>query len=338
MSTIGTAAVLFMAGMEIDFGLIRGRPLSLALGGWLASVALGLVAVALLHVIPGVHAPIMVTIALTTTSLGALLSTLRDGGQLETPFGRLLLAAGTVGEVAPTVAVALALSHQYTTWQEFGFLLAFLGLVAIAASVGLRARPPRLLALLGRTMHASTQVPVRLALLVVAIFFVLSDALGLEGILGAFAAGMVVRLATRDQAAEPFRIKIDAVCFGFLTPFFFVGTGIRFDLAALTRDVTTMLLVPAFLVLLLIVRGTPVVLYRHDIPKPERLPFGLSASVASVGLVVVMTQIGVRAQSMSPDMAQALIAAALVSMLVYPTLAGVLLSRSARSASAADAR
>jgi Kef-type K+ transport system membrane component KefB len=173
----------------------RGRPLALALGGWAASVALGLVAVALLHVIPGVHAPMMVTIALTTTGLGTL-----------------------------------------------------------------------------------------------------------------------------------------------LYAFFFVGTGIRFDLAALTRDVTTILLVPAFLVSFLIVRGTPVVLYRHDIPGPERLPCGFSASVASLGLVVVITQIGVQAQSLHPDIAQALIAAALVSMLVYPTLAGVLLSRAARSVSSADAR
>ena len=126
------------------------------------------------------------------------------------------------------------------------------------------------------------------------------------------------------------------MCFGWFTLFFFVGTGIAFDLGALTRDAMTMFLMPAFLVLLFAIRGASVFLYRNDIPRPERLPFALSASVASLGLVVVITQIGLRARSMNPDIAQALVGAALLSLLVYPTLAGVLLSRTAPSMPTAD--
>jgi Kef-type K+ transport system membrane component KefB len=156
---------------------------------------------------------------------------------------------------------------------------------------------------------------------------VVSVEFGFEGILGAFAAGMVVGLATRGEEGRPFRAKTDAVCFGWFAPFFFIGMGLQFDLGALTHDVTTMLLVPAFLVLFLVVRRVPVFLYRHDIPKPERLPFAFSASVASLGLLVVITQIGLRAKNMNPDIAQALVGAALLSLLLYPTLAGALLSR-----------
>jgi Kef-type K+ transport system membrane component KefB len=327
MQAAGTAAMLFMAGMEIDFEQIRGRPLSLALRGWFASVGLGFVAVALLHVIPGVHAPMMVTIALTTTGLGTLLPILRDGAQLESPFGRLLLAAGTIGEVGPIVAVSLVLSQRYSTWTEFGFLLVFLVLVVLAAVVGSAARPPKLLALLSRTLRTSTQLPVRLALLVIAALVSLAVEFGFEGILGAFAAGMIVRLATRGEEGELFRIKIDAVCFGWLTPFFFVGTGMQYNLGTLTHDITTMLLIPAFLALFLAVRGAPVFLYRRDITSPERLGFAFSASVASLGLLVVITQIGLQRKIMNPDIAQALVGAALLSLLLYPTLAGVLLSR-----------
>jgi Kef-type K+ transport system membrane component KefB len=327
MFLVGVAATLFMAGMEIDFAKISGRPLSLALRGWIASLGLALLVVALLHVIPGVHAPMMVVIALSTTGLGVLLPILRDGGQLETPFGRQLLAAGTIGEVGPIVAVSLALSDRYSSLQEFGFLLALLALVGLAAAVGMRARSPKLLALLSRMMQTSTQLPVRLALLVLAGFIVVSAEFGFEAILGAFVAGMVVGLATRGEAGKPFRAKIDAVCFGWFTPFFFVGTGIQFDLGALTRDATTMLLVPAFLVLFLMVRGVPVFLYRNDVPKPERLPFALSASVASLGLVVVITQIGLQTKNMNPEIAQALVVAALLSLLLYTTLVGFLLSR-----------
>ena len=326
MASIGVAALLFMAGMEIDFGAIRGRPLSLAVRGWLTTVLTGFLAIVGLHVIPGVKAPLMATIALTTTGLGTLLPILRDGRQLDSPFGRMLIAAGTLGEVGPIVAVSLALSTRYSTWQEFVFLAAFLGLVALAAAVGMGARPPAILALLKRTMHASSQLPVRLALLMLAAMFVLSEGMGFEGILGAFAAGMVVGLATRGKDGELFRIKIDAVCFGWFTPFFFVGTGVTFDLAALTRDVETMLLVPSFLLLFLLTRGITAVLYRGDFPGLQ-LPFALYSSVASLGLTVVITRIGAHAYGMNPDIAQALIAAALLSSLVFPTLAGAMLSR-----------
>jgi Kef-type K+ transport system membrane component KefB len=202
MRTIGMAASLFMAGMEIDFKRIRGRPLSLAVRGWGLSLALGLAAAGLLSALPLVHAPIMITLALTTTALGTLLPVLRDAGQLDTPFGRLFLAAGTVGEVGPIVAISLALSKEYSEWQEIALLLAFLTVVFLAAAVGLGVRPPKVLTLLRRTMSSSTQLPVRVALLILAAFFVMAEEFGLENILGAFAAGMVVGLATRGEGAS----------------------------------------------------------------------------------------------------------------------------------------
>lgn len=336
MQNAGTAALLFMAGMEIDFAKIRGRPLSLGILGWAIAAGLAFVAVALLHVVPGVHAPLMVTIALTTTSLGVILSSLRDSGQMDAPFGRLLVAAGAVGEVGPIVAVALLLSTRFSTLQEFGFLFGFLALVALAATVGSSARPPRVLALLSRTLHASTQLPIRLVLLLLAGMVVLAHELGLESILGAFAAGMVIGLATRGEEGEPVRVKLDAVMFGWMTPFFFVGTGMHFDPGALTRDFTTMLLIPTFLLLLLLVHWVPVFIYRGELARPERLPFALSASVASLGLTMVITRIGVAAKHMNPDIAQALVAAAMLSLLVFPTLAGILLSRAAPPARSAD--
>ena len=105
----------------------------------------------------------MVTLALSTTGLGILMPVFRDSGELETPFGRLIVAAGTVGEVGPIIAMSLLLSQRYSTWQEFGFLFAFLTIVAVAVAVGMRARPSRVLAFLGREMHASTQLPVRIS-------------------------------------------------------------------------------------------------------------------------------------------------------------------------------
>ena len=215
---------------------------------------------------------------------------LRDSGQLDTRFGRHLLAAGTVGEVGPILATSLALSDRYSGPQEFGLLLVLFAAVGLAAAIGVLARPPKLLTMLGRMLQGSTQLPVRFALLVMGAFVILSVKFGFEGILGAFAAGMIVGLASRGEDGRLFRTKMDAVCFGWFTPFFFVGTGIQFDLGALTRGATTMYLIPAFLAMFLLIRGVPVFLYRKDIPASERLPFACSVSVASLGLVVVITR------------------------------------------------
>src|SRR5207249_9172400 len=121
-----------------------------------------------------------------------------------------------------------------------------------------------ILKLLERSMHSSTQLPVCLSILLMASFAALSLEFGFEAVLGGFAAGMVVGLASRGEQGKPFREKMDAICFGFLVPFFFVVSGMSLDVGSLVQSPKTMLLVPMFLILLLVVRGVPVLLYRKD--------------------------------------------------------------------------
>ncbi len=257
--TLGLAALFFMAGLELDLEKVRGRPLLLAGRGWLLSIVLGLAAAGLLHELRPVHAPMMVALALATTAMGVLTPVLRDTGQLDTDFGRLVLAAGALGEFGPIVVMSVVLTRTYSSWVEIVLMAVFVGLAVAAALVALGMRPPRVVALLTRLMESSSQLPVRVSLLLLAAFTVLSEKFGFEAVPGAFAAGMVVGLATRGPSGKPLRAKIEAVCFGFLVPFFYVTTGLKFDLSALLLSATTMLLVPAFLALLLVVRGAPVV-------------------------------------------------------------------------------
>jgi len=332
MFSIGMATTLFMAGMELDFGAIKGLPLALGAGGWGLSVLLAMAAVGLLHVLPHVDAPLMVAIALCTTGLGMLVPIFRDSGQLGTEFGRFMLAAGAMGEVGPIVAMSLLLSQHYSTWQEAGYLVVFLGITALAVLVGIRARPPRLLAMLGRHMHTSTQMPVRFSLLLLTALLLLANRFGFESIFGAFAAGLLLGQVTRGPEGKPLREKLETICFAWFYPFFFVGTGIKFDVATLFRDATTMLLVPAFALLFLVVRGAPTLLYRGRIPPGHMWPFALSSAVPSLSIMVVIVEIGTRAGTLNPDVAAALIGAALLCVLVYPTLAGLLLAGTSGSA------
>ena len=104
----------------------------------------------------------------------------------------------------------------------------------------------------------------------------------------------------------------------------------KFDVGALLHSTKTILLVPGFLILLLVVRGSPVFLYRKDLTKYQRLPFALY-SATTLSMVVAITEIGVRSGRMRSDIAAALVGAGMLSVLLFPTIAGVLLSKRART-------
>ena len=178
--TLGLAALFFMAGMELDLERVRGRPLLLAAYGWVLSLALALCATALLNYLPFIHAPMMVAVALTSTALGTLLPILRDSGQLETEFGRHILAVGAMGEFGPIVAVSLVLTREYSEWLQVVLMFALVAITFLAAFAALRARPPKVLELLDRPMHTSSQLPVRVSMLLIAFLFVLSETFGLD--------------------------------------------------------------------------------------------------------------------------------------------------------------
>ena len=327
---LGLGALFFMAGIDLDLEKVKGRPLSLAVRGWIVSLGLGLAAAGLLHELPFVDAPIMVALALTTTAMGTFMPILRDAGKLDSKFGSLVVAAGATGEFGPVIVVSLVLTRVFGAWQEVALMLGFVTVAFLAALIALGLRPPKILDLFERSMHSSTQLPVCISLLLLASFDVLSVRIGLEAVLGAFAAGMVVGLASRGEANKLFREKMEAICFGFFVPFFFVVSGINLDLGALLKSTKTMLLVPTFLVLFLVVRGAPMFLCRKDLAKEERWPFALYSATA-LPMVVAITAIGIRTGRMQTDIAAALVGAGLLSVLLFPTIANALLSRFVRT-------
>ncbi len=331
MFDFGMAATLFTGGIELDFADIKGRPMFLAAGGWTLSVLLSVTLVSLLHAIPHMRMPLVVAVAMCTTGLGVVAPGFRDSGLLDTAFGRFILAAGTLGEVGPIIAMSLLLSQRFSVWQEGAFLLVFLAVIAAAFAIGISARPPKALEILGRHMNRSTQLPVRISLFMLAGLLVLAQEFGFENFTGAFAAGMILGTATRSERGSALREKMETISFGWFYPFFFVGAGIQFDLGSLEHNLPTMLLVPTFAVLFLVVRGIPALLYRGKLHTAQLLPFALSSAVPSLTIIVVITQTGVKAESLSPNIAAALVGAAMLSILLFPTIAGYLLSRANRA-------
>lgn len=119
----------------------------------------------------------------------------------------------------------------------------------------LNFRPSRLVLVFQKKMHTSAQLPVRLAILVLAGLVIVARNFGLDAILGALAAGVVIALASPGEYGKALAHKLEGIGFGFFVPIFFVTTGLRYDLHALLASTQALLLMPMFLALFLVVRG-----------------------------------------------------------------------------------
>jgi Kef-type K+ transport system membrane component KefB len=159
-----------------------------------------------------------------------------------------------------------------------------------------------------------------------ALFVVLAERLGLEAILGAFLAGAIVKLVDRDQMMThpQFRQKLEAVGYGVFVPVFFVATGVRFDLNALFANATNLARVPIFLTALFVARGLPAFIYRSLPTRRQTLAVAL-LQATSLSFLVVAGQIGVELDLLRPSVYAALVAAGLLSVLLFPLTALTLL-------------
>ena len=174
LANFGLAFLFFLAGFEIDFPAIRGRPLMMAALGWLASLVVCLGVGLGLQGWGVVNSGLIVGAALATTALGTLMPILRDAKELPTRFGAYAVASGAMGEFGPILLITLVLSSgESESGSSLVLMLVFTAIIVAGAYVALKFRPPRMILLLQEKMHTSAQLPVRLAVLVLASLIIL---------------------------------------------------------------------------------------------------------------------------------------------------------------------
>jgi len=321
LGELGLTFLLFMVGLEIDFDKIRGRPLSLAVGGWFLSLAVALLCMFFFSAIGLIQTPpLLAAIALSTTAVGILAPILKDRGELNTDFGKYLVAAAAVGEFGPLVIISMLLIPSHSTFVHTLFILTFVSIAFVAANIALNARPSKLIELLKKTMQSSGQLPVRICILLQILFVALAAKFGLNIVMGAFTAGIVVSLAIKGTDGELLRHKLDAIGYGFLIPIFFIVAGMKFEVSALWSAPLAPIQVMLLLLLLVLVRGVPVLLYKKELTPDEKLPFAFY-SATGLPLIVIISEIGVSSGVMPPDRAAILVCAGMLSVLLFPILA-----------------
>jgi Kef-type K+ transport system membrane component KefB len=323
IADLGLGFLLFMAGFEIDLRRFDRRILILVSRAFLLSMMLALLVAYGLQLGGQVRDGLLVGITLVSTSLGVLVPILHDAGQTETIFGRMIMAAGSLAELAPLVLLSVFFSaSSKNPGAELGLLAGFIGLTAAIVVVTQRVRvwgPLR--EVVHRLENTSAQLRVRLAITFALAFSAVAEHFGLATILGAFLAGVIVRRTDETPASqEEFQGKLEAIGFGFLIPVFFVSTGVGLDITALFHSTRAIILVPVFLVALLLVRGLPALLYVRVVGRTHAIAAGFMQAT-SLTFIVVATVIGVQTGHQRTSTAAALVVAGLLSVVIYPPIA-----------------
>jgi len=323
--------LFFFAGYEIDYERVKGAPLRLAVLGWALSLVLAFSIGGALALAGIVLSLLFTGAALATTAIGTLIPILHDVGELRTRFGTYLLAAGAAGEFGPILLVTLLFSAKGTLDNAL-ILIAFVLVAVLTAIVAVRG-VGKSWDLFERTLETSSQFPIRLAVVLIFALGALAAALGLDLLVGGFVAGAITRQALRGREVQVFESKLTAVGYGFFIPFFFVVSGLKFNLDALTQEPENLLKGPLFLALFLVVRGIPaLVLYRRILDARDRMALAVF-SATELPLVVAITTIAVDRGHMRTSTAASLVGAAILSTTIFP-LVGLRLRRE-RSATAA---
>jgi Kef-type K+ transport system membrane component KefB len=325
-ANLGLGFLFLLAGYELDPHLLREREGSLAIVAWVVTVVLAMGTVAVLESVGFVETFVPVSIGLTTTALGTLLPILRERGMLEGRFGRYVFAAGAVGEMGPVLAIAIFLG-------VYSSVIEVVGIAVVAGAAFALSVLPRYVqgTAFGRVVEEgqedTAQTTLRLTVVLLVALLFLSEQFGLDAVLGAFFAGMVLRRWHPGDVMSLDR-KLDAVGYGFFIPVFFVSSGMNLDIASIAEEPLRLLV---FFVLLLVVRGVPALfVYRKDLVWARRVQMMLLTATA-LPLLVALAEIAARNGSMYPENAAALVGAGVLSVAVFPLIAVGLQPRAARA-------
>jgi len=327
LANIGLGFLFLLAGYELDPRLLRQEPGRLAIGGWLMSAAIAVGVAAALTAAGYIKDYVPVGLALTTTALGTLLPILRDNGMLGGEFGRHVFAAGAVGELFPILIIAVFLGQRGSFVALASVLL--VGALAVALTiVPWLARSAAVQRMVTEGQEATGQVTLRWSLVLLFALLALASRFGLDVVLGAVLAGIVLRGWTQHlrMDTESLEHKFDAVGYGLFIPIFFISSGMSLDLKSISEDPLRLLL---FFVLLIVVRGLPSLLvYRRALAPMQRVEMTF-ITATSLPLLIALATIGEQDGVMLPATAASMIGAGVLSVLVFPLIAVQLHRRTA---------
>ena len=333
LSELGLGLLFLIAGSEVDPRSLHSAQGRHGAVTWVLALLVGFGIAWLLIPVADTAVALVLAVAVSSTALGVLLPILRERGLQDAPLGRAVLTHGVMGEVGPVLVITVLLGSR-SSLTTVALLAAFTAVAAAVAVVprALVLRIPGVRTTIARGMHGTGQTGMRFIFWLLLALMPTAAVLDLDIVIGAFAAGFVLRAVAPPDA--PFLDeKVAVVGWSFLVPVFFLTTGMGVDLGAVGANLG---LLAAVVLMILLVRGGVVFLREQLSPTAsglttttERVQLGLYAA-AGLPIIVAVTDVAVASDLMPQETASVLIAAGVVSVTVFPAVAQFLPALRAR--------
>jgi len=330
LSTIGVIVLLFLSGMEIDFSLFKKRRaaltpleqknavnlpkyspvrLSVYAYGTIVVLSLGLAAA---FKASGLFSDFwLAAILFGTISLGIVIAALKEQELLSKAFGQTVLLISVFGELVPMMGLTLYASVYGNDSQSLWLLLLIL---AVAALLLLRFKP--FFRFYQNINKSTTQLDIRLAFFLIVTMVTVAESVGAENILGAFVAGIVLKLLNPSDST---RERRDAMGYGFFIPIFFITTGVDLNLRTLLTSGKTLILIPLFFLAYMIAKmgGYWVLKLRF---KSANALAGTALTATTMTMVLAVLRVAKSMKTITADQSGAFLLAALLTCIISPLI------------------
>jgi Kef-type K+ transport system membrane component KefB/Trk K+ transport system NAD-binding subunit len=301
LTEFGFIFLMFLSGIEVSFQSIGEaskssgpwwrKPMTLGILYFLITLALSLGIGYSLVFLGMVRDGMLMGLILSTTSMGIVVPVLKERKIITSSYGQLILFSAIVSDFVTLVLLSLdiaIISRGFTL--DLLFFLVLIAVFIVTFKLGTWAKTipfiPRIIEELG---HATAQIEVRGAFAIMIALVVLSDALGVELILGAFLAGVIISLII-GRGETQLHQKLDAIGYGFFIPIFFITVGAQFDLGSIIESPSIIILMPILLISTYAVKIIPSLLFTLSQPFREALAAGALLS-SRMSLIIAASAI-----------------------------------------------
>ncbi|APT84310.1 sodium:proton antiporter [Corynebacterium aquilae DSM 44791] len=322
---LGLGMLFLLAGWEIDPDTIRGKQVRSASAVWLLSLVLAVSGSLVFFGTDDILRSIVMGIAVSSTAMGTLLPVIKTAGVSDSPVGRGVLVHGAVGELGPVFAMALLLSTR-ATWPTLAFLLIFMGGALLVAFVPRTVS--RLVPWVGRAVRDgashTSQTIMRAVIVLLTALMALAAVFELDVVLGAFAAGIILRGLVPPRARKTVEARLDVMGYGLLIPVFFITSGMSIQIDEV-KDAPWLVVMGVLVIL--VARGLPIFLAERFtdtgsgiVGLRDQLQLSLY-SATGLPIIVAVTDVAVSRDLIDEGVASILVCCGAATVLLFPMMA-----------------
>jgi len=315
LASFGFIFLMFLVGLQIDFSQVEVHGAKLFVLGTFVYLITLCISIFLTYKL---GYEFYMALVLSTSSVGLIVPTLREQGTLKSEFGQTIIISAFIADFTTVLLVTVhTLYHEEgITWGMFLIALVFVLFFAVYyfGKLAIWHYPERLSKWFKSDQPSEIGVRASFALLLV--FVVLAEIVGVEAILGAFLAGVILSILFRGGTI--LEQKLYGIGYGFLIPIFFINVGMQFDLEALWEE-GIYLVVPMLLLIAFVVKMVPSLLFLIKYSLRESISAGVLLS-SRLSLIIAVAAVGMELGLIDTPMGSAIVLLAIITSISCPTI------------------